>query len=106
MNNRNFRPAFSLAEAYPATVVAAILAAKTLRTGMFLGAPIRCLRNVHFTLQSGNCYKGHGWSPNGLIPYRAIAAVIVFAHNRLVINIQIVVGFVFRRNGKLNSFSQ
>jgi hypothetical protein len=48
-----------LAEAYPATVVAAILAGKTLRTGMLFGAPIRCLRNVHFALQSGNCYKGH-----------------------------------------------
>ncbi|MBW2706076.1 MAG: hypothetical protein JRD84_07185 [Deltaproteobacteria bacterium] len=55
----NFTSAVSLAEAYPAAVVAAILAGKTLRTGMFFEAPIRCLRNVHFTLQSGDCYKGH-----------------------------------------------
>jgi hypothetical protein len=46
----SFASALSLAEAYPATVVAAILAGKTLRAGMLFGAPGRWLRNVHFTL--------------------------------------------------------
>jgi len=55
----NFASAVLLAEAYPAAVVAAILAGKTVLTGMLFGAPIRHLRDVHFALQSGNCYKGH-----------------------------------------------
>ena len=59
LNNRNYRSAVSLAEAYPATVVAAILAGKTLLAGMLFRTPFRGLRNVHFALQSGNCYKGH-----------------------------------------------
>jgi hypothetical protein len=54
-----FTSAVSLAEAYPATVVAAILAGKTLLAGMLFGTLIRRLRNVDFTLQPGNCYKGH-----------------------------------------------
>ena len=59
MSGRIFASAFSLTETYPATVVAATLAGKTLRAGMFFGALIRCLWNVHFTFESGNCYKGH-----------------------------------------------
>jgi hypothetical protein len=59
----SFTSAVTLAEAYTATIVAAILAGITLLAGMLFGTLIRRLRNVHFTLQPGNCYKGHGWSP-------------------------------------------
>jgi|GEM_PF-6097234 len=59
MNERIFESAFSLTETYPATVVAAILAGKTLRTEVFIGALFRYLWNVHFTFESGNCFEGH-----------------------------------------------
>jgi len=50
MNKKGFGSAFSLAEAYPATVVAATLAGKTLRAGMLFGASRPRPWNKHFTL--------------------------------------------------------
>jgi hypothetical protein len=63
LNSMNFASAGSSAEAYPAAVVAAILAGKTVLTRMLFGVPSRFLRDVYFTLQSGNGYKRHAKSP-------------------------------------------
>lgn len=54
-----FAPAGPLAEAYAAAVVAAILAGKTVLARMLFGAPGRLLRDVYFTLQSGDGCKRH-----------------------------------------------
>jgi hypothetical protein len=58
-DDMNFASAGSLAETYPAAVVAAILAGKTVFARMLFGASSRLLRDVYFTLQSGNGYKRH-----------------------------------------------
>jgi len=50
LNRSRIAPAVQLTAAYPAAIVAALLAGKTVFTRLFFGAPVGFLRDKYFAL--------------------------------------------------------